>query len=284
MLVGWLWYLGMLVPVIGLLQVGGQTMADRYTYLPQIGLALGLVWAVTDLADFLAARAGSAVRRAGRFLLALSAAGIIAALAVDAWRQTGYWRNSETLWVRDMMYPNLVAHYNLGLALAKTDRHREAIEQYQAALAIDPNDRDTHNNLGLSYEALGKLDDAAREFRWILAEIQKAVEADNKLAEELQLQGKSSEAQEHRRAGERRRRKNPWMRTRISHGSSQPNEKADPIAIDCRRRALAPRVEAATEWRHGPARCGFPRRSCEKCSFDAARWSARRPFSPGRSP
>ena len=56
LLVGWLWYLGMLVPVIGLLQVGGQSMADRYTYLPQIGLVLGLVWAVTDLTDFLAAR------------------------------------------------------------------------------------------------------------------------------------------------------------------------------------------------------------------------------------
>ena len=58
------------------------------------------------------------LRRAGRLLLALAAAGIIAALAVGAWRQTGYWRDSETLWVRDMMYPNLVGHYNLGLALA----------------------------------------------------------------------------------------------------------------------------------------------------------------------
>jgi tetratricopeptide (TPR) repeat protein len=200
LLVGWLWSLGMLVPVIGLLQVGGQKMADRYTYLPQIGLAVGLVWAAADLAGFFAARAGSEVRRASRFLLALSAAASLAALAAGAWQQTTYWRDSETLWVRDMMYPNIIAHYNLGLALAKTDRHREAIEQYQAALAIDPNDQDSHNNLGLSYEALGKLDDAAREFRWILAEIQKAVDADNKLAEELQLQGKSSEAQEHRRA------------------------------------------------------------------------------------
>ena len=64
LLVGWLWYLGMLVPVIGLLQVGGQTMADRYTYLPQIGLVLGLVWAVADLTDFLAAR-GRRDRRSG---------------------------------------------------------------------------------------------------------------------------------------------------------------------------------------------------------------------------
>ena len=129
LLVGWLWYLGMLVPVIGLLQVGGQSMADRYTYLPQIGLVLGLVWAVTDSDRFLAARAGTAVRRAGRFLLALAAAGIIAALAVAAWRQTGYWRDSETLWVRDMMYPNLVGHLQFRLALAADHRHEEAIHR-----------------------------------------------------------------------------------------------------------------------------------------------------------
>ena len=107
LLVGWLWYLGMLVPVIGLLQVGGQSMADRYTYLPQIGLVLGLVWAATDLTDLLAARVGGRRRGGpGRFLVApIAAAGIIAALAVAAWQQTGYWRDSETLWVRDMHVP-----------------------------------------------------------------------------------------------------------------------------------------------------------------------------------
>ncbi|MGO9108160.1 MAG: tetratricopeptide repeat protein [Thermoguttaceae bacterium] len=200
LLVGWLWYLGMLVPVIGLLQVGGQKMADRYTYLPQIGLVLGLVWAATDLTDRLAVRAGAVVQRASRILSAISAAGILAALAVGTWQQTSFWRDSESLWVRDLMYPNIIAHYNFGLALAKEDRHLEAIEQYQAALAIDPNDQDTHNNLGLSYEAVGKLDDAARQFRWILAEIQKTVDSNRKLAEELRLQGKPSEAQAHLRA------------------------------------------------------------------------------------
>jgi tetratricopeptide (TPR) repeat protein len=208
--VGWLWYLGMLVPVIGLLQVGGQRMADRYTYLPQIGLVLGLVWAMADLSGLLTGRGGAAMRRASRrrqdayatsrLLLALSAAGIVAALVVAAWRQTGYWRDSETLWVRDMMYPNTTAHYNLGLALAKADRHREAIEQFQATLAIDPKDQDTHNSLGSSYEALGQLDDAAREFRSVLARIQEAVDSHNKLADDLQLQGNESGAQEQRRA------------------------------------------------------------------------------------
>ena len=114
LLVGWLWYLGMLVPVIGLLQVGGQSMADRYTYLPLIGLSLGLVWAVADLTNLLVLNAHWAVRRASCLVLALASAGIIAALVVGAWQQTAYWRDSETLWGRDMLYPNTVAHYNLG--------------------------------------------------------------------------------------------------------------------------------------------------------------------------
>ena len=175
-------------------------MADRYTYLPQIGLALGLVWAVTDLAGFFARRAGKSARDASRLFLAFSAAGILAAIAAVAWQQTCYWRDSESLWVRDMMYPNIIAHYNLGLALAKSQRHDEAIEQYQEALAIDPNDQDSHTNLGFSYEAKGRTDDAVREFRWVLAEIQRTVDADNKLAEELRIEGKAGEADEQLRA------------------------------------------------------------------------------------
>ncbi len=194
LLVGWLWYLGMLLPVIGLLQVGGQSMADRYTYLPQIGLVLGLVWAVADTTGFLGSRGGVVGLWASRILVALAAAGIVAALAVAAWRQTAYWQNSETLWVRDLMYPNLTGRYNLGLALDKEGRHLEAIEQYRAALAIDRDDQDTHNALGLAYESLGRLDDAAGEFRTVLAAIQGEVDADNKRAEELRLQGRPRES------------------------------------------------------------------------------------------
>jgi tetratricopeptide (TPR) repeat protein len=196
LLVGWLWYLGMLVPVIGLLQVGGQSMADRYTYLPQIGLAIALVWAATDLIARFAARAGAAIRRACQVLSAFLAAGILAALAAAAWHETSYWRNSESLWVRDMTYANIITYYNLGLAVAKDGRHAEAVEHYQSALKIDPNDQDTHNNLGLSYEALGKLDEAAGQFRWILTEIQGAVDSKNKTAQELQQEGKLSEAKD----------------------------------------------------------------------------------------
>ncbi len=204
LLVGWLWYMGMLVPVIGLLQVGGQKMADRYTYLPQIGLVLGLVWALTDLTDFLATRAEAAVRRLSgckqdayiikRFLLALSVAGMIAALAVAAWRQTGYWRDSETLWGRDMMYPNLVAHYNLGLTLAFANRHEEAIQQFEKAYAIGPNDEDTLYSYAQSLGALGRTEDAITKYREVLAVNEKSTSANDGLAWMLLRQGKDREA------------------------------------------------------------------------------------------
>jgi len=183
LLVGWFWYLGMLVPVIGLLQVGGQSMADRYTYLPQIGLVLGLVWAVTDLCDFLAARFGAAVRRASRFILAISAAGMIAVLAVAAWQQTSYWRDSETLWIRDIgMYPNLVAHYNLGLKLAALHRHEEAIQQFEKARVISANDEDTLYSYAQSLEALGRVEDAMTKYRATLAVNEKSTGANDRLA------------------------------------------------------------------------------------------------------
>src|SRR5208337_2907307 len=89
MAVGWLWYLGMLVPVIGLVQVGAQARADRYTYLPQIGLYIMIAWGLRDLA-----RAG----RGGTTLYAAMAAPIIAVLAAIAWMQTSYWRDSVALW------------------------------------------------------------------------------------------------------------------------------------------------------------------------------------------
>jgi tetratricopeptide (TPR) repeat protein len=194
LLVGWMWYLGMLVPVIGLLQVGGQSMADRYTYLPQIGLVIGLVWAVSDSTAFLAARAGAMLQLAGRFLLALAATGIVAGLVVAAWRQTGYWRDSETLWIRDTIYPNLVGYFNFGLALAAADRHEEAIQQFEKAYAISANDEDTLYSYAQSLEALGRVEDAVTKYREALAVNKKAVSTNDRLASILLRQGKDREA------------------------------------------------------------------------------------------
>ena len=196
LLVGWLWYLGMLVPVIGLLQVGGQALADRYTYLPQIGFVLGLVWALADLVKFCAARAGEAMRRASFALLALAAAGVVAAFAVAAWRQTGYWRDSETVWARDEMYPTNVGHFNFGLALAAENRHEEALKQFEQARVISPEDEDTLYSYGQSLQALGRDAEAMAKYRATLAVNKRSARANDGLAAVLLKQGKDRDALE----------------------------------------------------------------------------------------
>ena len=197
----------MLVPVIGLMQVGGQSMADRYTYLPQIGLAIALVWTVTSAADWICRKemtslsadgqihtANSGLRSATSAVLALASLVVIAALAAAAWKQTTYWRNSETLWDRDMLYPNSVACYDFGLTLAQQGRHSEAVEKYKQGLALDPNDVDMHDNLGLSYEALDDPAAAMEQYRAVLAKDSTAVEANNSLSRLLRDRGDDREA------------------------------------------------------------------------------------------
>ena len=106
--VGWFWYLGMLIPTIGLLQVGTVAVADRFTYLPQIGLGIALAWSAADLCGWSSRRA-TAMGVVGSL--------IVLVLMACAWRQTSYWRNSETLWRRlACTSRNSVAHGNLGSA------------------------------------------------------------------------------------------------------------------------------------------------------------------------
>jgi tetratricopeptide (TPR) repeat protein len=165
-LVGWLWYLGLLVPVIGIVQVGGQAMADRYTYLPQIGIAMALVWTADGLLRW--------INQCARYfaldfrpLAAIAIACIVAALAAVGWRQTTFWRNSESLWTRDLsMYAdrNAVANYNLGMTVADLGRHEEAIALYRKALTAIPDDQDSFINMGLSLAALGRYDEAVKAY------------------------------------------------------------------------------------------------------------------------
>jgi hypothetical protein len=252
LLVGWLWYLGTLVPVIGLLQVGGQSMADRYTYLPQIGLAIAAVWTATAAAEWLCRSEfiplpaepvpesdatgqvegddivdcerpslamcvdtmegscgngmNSVLRIAVRLFLALASVALLTALAAAAWRQTTYWRNSETLWIRELsflQYNNTVAHYNYGLTLADHDRHAEAVQQYEAALKIEPQDEGSHLTLGQSYEALGSADAALEQYRAIVRDNPKSATGQENLARLLKARGDSHGSAEHsRRANE----------------------------------------------------------------------------------
>ncbi|MDR3456775.1 MAG: tetratricopeptide repeat protein [Verrucomicrobiae bacterium] len=162
LLVGWLWYLGMLVPVIGLVQVGAQARADRYTYLPEIGLYLLLTWAVFKTG------AGWPGRR---WVLGVPAFMAVAVLTVDARMQTAYWRNSESLWAHTLAVTtdNSVAHYNLGNDLLERGQIKEAIEQYDWAVRINPQDADAHNNLGSAFLQQARYADAAVHLQKALA-------------------------------------------------------------------------------------------------------------------
>ena len=191
-LTGWLWYLGMLVPVIGLLQVGGQAHADRYTYLPQIGFILAIVWAVGDL---------TTSWRWRRPVLVVASIGLVAAFLASAWQQTSYWRNDEALWIHAIACTsgNYTAHNNLGYVLAARGQDSEAIKHYQQALEFNPNFADCANNLGTVYLHQEQLDKALDYYHRALAINPDLAEVHNNMAILLTKQGKTAEAIEHYR-------------------------------------------------------------------------------------
>ncbi len=159
--VGWFWYLGMLVPTIGLVQIGVHAMADRYMYLPQIGLCLALTWGALD-----------ALRSwPNRTLVYATLASLaLVALIASASRQTTFWRDSESLWTQAIACtrPNGLAYTNLGGAFADRKDFGRAIEQYQAALEIDPRDARSYSLLGDALLQSGQTDKAIAEYETAL--------------------------------------------------------------------------------------------------------------------
>jgi protein O-mannosyl-transferase len=191
LLVGWLWFLGMLVPMIGIVQVGMQIRADRYTYLSEIGLYLLVTWGAIEVF--------SKWRRGREVSIALALL-IVTGLMADAYSQTSFWRDSETLWNRALAntsnnyvakthladvlvkkgrlneaishlrealkisdYPT--AHYNLGYALASKDNWADAIASFRAAIRVRPNYPQAHSNLAVSLSKMGRTEEALAEFR-----------------------------------------------------------------------------------------------------------------------
>ena len=187
LLVGWFWYLGMLVPVIGIVGVGEFAHADRNTYLPQIGLYVLLTWTVADR---------FAGWRHGRLLQTGMSTAILVALMFLAHAQTSYWRGSESLWTRtvDCTSGNSLARKSLGDALDKHGRLEGAVVQYRKALEIHPNYGDAHNNLGVSLDKLGKPDEAIAQYRAALAIQPGRADARFNLGRVLLQQGKLEEA------------------------------------------------------------------------------------------
>ena len=166
LLVGWLWYLITLVPVIGLVQVGKQALADRYTYVPLIGLFVIISWGVPDLLGVWLDKI-KASSKTGPIITALIGACFIVALLPITYRQIGYWHNDITLWNRALAVTrnNAVAHYNLGNTLVGLGDLDGAQHHFSEAIRIDPKKYDAYNNLGGMLLYKGHIERAITHFR-----------------------------------------------------------------------------------------------------------------------
>jgi hypothetical protein len=156
--VGWLWYVGTMVPVIGLVQVGGQAMADRYTYIPFIGLFIIVAWGIFEL---------TASWRFQKAILALGTAVVLVACWWATWVQIGYWRNSETLFLHAIRVtgPNYIAFNHLGMDYSNRGKINQAIIMYKNAIRAASAYPPAYNNLGIIYANQGKFDQAIALFK-----------------------------------------------------------------------------------------------------------------------
>ncbi len=159
--VGWLWYLGTLVPVIGLIQVGQQAMADRYTYIPYIGLSIMLAWAAREMVDRF---------RIPRFIPVGSAVVVLLGLAGTAAAQVRVWRTSETLFEHALSVTreNPLANINLGVAYLNAERLEEAEHHLKEAIRINPGAAEAYSALGALYAKQQKPDEALAAYRTAL--------------------------------------------------------------------------------------------------------------------
>lgn len=190
LIVGWLWYVGTLVPVIGLVQVGEQSMADRYTYVPMIGLFLMIAWGVPDILSR---------HRFSRIALPVMAVSVIGALMITTGFQLQYWKNSMTLFSHTLRVTknNFVIHNNMGALLAQNNNLPEAVIHYREALKIKPDDADTHYNLANALARQGDLEGAVFHYSEVLRIRPGEASAHNNMGIALSLKGRTEEAIAH---------------------------------------------------------------------------------------
>ncbi len=185
--VGWLWYLGMMLPVIGIVQISYYARADRYTYLPHIGLYIMIIWGAADL---------FARWRWRRKILATAGAIVIAGLVILTRAEASYWHDSEKLWNHALAIDpnNFVAHTNLGLALDEKGQPDAAIFEYGRALQIQPAYAEAHNNLGNALSRVGRLNEAIAEYHTALDLVPDLPQVRSNLGTVLAQNGQVTEA------------------------------------------------------------------------------------------
>jgi len=187
---GWLWYLGTLVPVIGLVQVGGQAMADRYTYVPLIGIVIMVAWGIPELLRKWRHRDAA---------LATVAVIILSIFSYVTWKQVQYWQNSVTLFRHavDATSNNYVALTSLGRSLQDRGDVKEAIYHYSEALRIKPDFADAHNSLGTALQDQGRLEEAIAHYAEALRISPSHFKAHGNIGDMLILKRKTDEAISH---------------------------------------------------------------------------------------
>jgi Flp pilus assembly protein TadD len=161
LVVGWFWYLGTMVPMIGLIQVGNQAMADRYAYLPLIGLFIMVVWGAAEWAR---------ARQTSTRWIATAGIAVLLALSAVTRIQLSYWRDDLTLWAHALAVTqnNFVAENNFASALIRQGRSDEAIIHFRAASALEPQDATSQLNLGIYAQQHGDLQQAAARYAYVL--------------------------------------------------------------------------------------------------------------------
>jgi protein O-mannosyl-transferase len=190
LLVGWLWYCGTLVPMSQMIQTGGHAMADRWTYLPSLGLLILAVWG------------GYELTRGWRYrVLTWSVAGGVAILAcLPVTRlQIGYWKDGETLFrhALEVTENNAIAHDGLGVALDNKGQIEEAISQFEECVRLKPSYAQAHYNLGVAFFQRGRIDEAIHQFQEALRLEPNQAEAHNNLGAALGRKGQTGEAIHH---------------------------------------------------------------------------------------
>jgi len=186
---GWFWYLGALVPVIGIVQVGAQAMADRYTYISLIGLFIMIAWGIPELLKKVKYR---------KEILWVASVLCILSFSILTWKQVGYWQNSITLYdhTLNVTEKNSLVQNNRGFAYYVLGDYRQAIEDYSAAIAIKPGYATAHHNRGIAYIALGDHKKAIVDFNHAIALKPAYAEAYNNRGKAYSIMGDYNQALE----------------------------------------------------------------------------------------
>jgi tetratricopeptide (TPR) repeat protein len=206
--VGWLWYIGMLVPVIGLVQVGNQSFADRYTYMPLIGLFIIVSWGMSDVL------AGWSY---GRIIAGVLMSVVISVLSICTFFQVGYWRDSIRLYEHTLAVTsnNSIIHHNLAFALQSKGISDRALSHYQQSLRIEPNFAEVHNNFGIALQSLGRLDEAISHYQQAIKLKPNYVKALNNLGNALSEKGLPGEAVDYFQKGLQFEPNNPELHNNL---------------------------------------------------------------------